>query len=269
MLSTIYRYAAVVEYNGAYFHGWQHQAHQPELLSVQAALEAALSIIANHPIRVHTAGRTDAGVHATCQVIHFDSPVQRSEYSWMMGANVNLPKGVALQWVGQVDQDFHARFKAQARRYRYIINNSPAKQALLHDQMTWWRYPLKEQLMHQAAQFLLGEHDFTSFRAKDCQAKSPIKTIHSISVQRLGRLVVLDIEGSGFLYHMVRNIVGTLLPIGEGHKPVSWLQEVLDCKDRSRAGITAPAAGLYFVGVAYPEPYTHIPSQPKAAVLVV
>lgn len=266
-MSETTRFAAVVEYNGAYFHGWQQQKHHNEP-TVQAALQAALSKVANHPVVVFAAGRTDAGVHATHQVFHFDSSAQRSDYSWLMGANTNLPAGVAIQWVGVVNNEFHARFKAQARCYRYLINNSPAKQALCHDQLTWWRYPLDEQLMHQAAQSLLGEHDFTSFRAKDCQAKTPIKTIHRILVKRWGNIIMIEVEGSGFLYNMVRNIVGTLLPIGERHQPVEWMADVLKAKDRNQAGITSPATGLYFVGVYYPAEYSLIPSQPYGPALL-
>lgn len=261
------RYAAIVEYNGAYFHGWQQQKHHHEI-SVQEALETALSTVANQPITVYAAGRTDAGVHATRQVIHFDSSAMRTPYSWVMGANTYMPAGVALQWVGAVDNDFHARFKAQARRYRYLINNAPAKQALQHDQLTWWRYPLDVEKMHQAAQVLVGQHDFSAFRARDCQSNTPVKTMHFVQVRRWGNLIMLEIEGSGFLYHMVRNIVGSLLPIGEGSKPVSWLAELLEGKDRTVAGITAPAAGLYFVGVYYPEPYGFIPSQPSGPALL-
>lgn len=261
-MPSLKRYAAVVEYNGAYFHGWQWQNHPTQAPSIQEVIEAAIARVANHPVRVHAAGRTDAGVHATRQVIHFDTSAIRKDYGWLMGINTNLPAGVAVQWIGEVDLDFHARFKAQARRYRYLINNSPAKQALLHDQLTWWRYPLDEQRMHQAAQALVGEHDFSSFRAKDCQAKTPVKTVHSVQLKRWGNIIMLEVEGSGFLYHMVRNIVGTLLPIGEQLKPVTWMQEVLAARDRTQAGITAPAGGLYFVGVYYPEAYQSIPSQP-------
>ncbi|MEQ3762409.1 MAG: tRNA pseudouridine(38-40) synthase TruA [Alcanivorax sp.] len=248
------RYAAVVEYNGAYFHGWQRQKHHSEP-TVQAALEAALSQVANHPVDVGCAGRTDTGVHATRQVIHFDSPSVRSDYGWMMGVNTHLPAGVAVQWVGKVGDDFHARYKAQARRYRYLIYNQTARPALMHDQMTWWKYDLNAELMHEAAQHLIGEHDFTSFRAKDCQAKSPIKEMHRISVTRWGKIIMVDLECSAFLYHMVRNIVGVLLPIGEGREPVSWMKDVLDVKNRCKAGVTAPGDGLYFVGVQYPEQF--------------
>lgn len=264
--AEVQRYAAVVEYNGSYFHGWQKQKHHDEP-TIQAALEAAISKVANHPVEIACAGRTDTGVHATRQVIHFDSPSKRTDYGWLMGVNTNLPDGVALQWIGAVSGDFHARYKARARRYRYLINNAPAKQALQHDQLTWWRYPLDAGLMHQAAQQLLGEHDFSAFRAKDCQAKSPVKTMHHIQVRRWGRIIMLELECSAFLYHMVRNIVGVLLPVGEGSKPVEWVAEVLASRDRKQAGITAPGEGLYFVGVDYPEAFD-IPCQPYGPALL-
>lgn len=266
-MSDMRRYAAVVEYNGSYFHGWQKQKHHNEP-TIQAALEAAISHVANHSVDISCAGRTDAGVHATRQVIHFDSHAERSNYSWLMGVNTNLPAGVALQWVDEVDAQFHARYKARARRYRYLINNSPAKSALQHDQLTWWRYPLDADKMHQAAQYLLGEHDFSAFRAKDCQAKSPIKTMHRIAVKRWQNLILLELEASAFLYHMVRNIVGVLLPIGEGQQPVEWMDSVLKTKDRKQAGVTAPGQGLYFVGVDYPEPFQHIPCGPYGPALL-
>lgn len=236
------RYAAVVEYNGACFHGWQRQKHHDEP-TVQAALEAAISVVANHPVSVSCAGRTDTGVHATRQVIHFDTNAYRKDYGWMMGVNTHLSDGVALQWVGEVGGDFHARYKAQARRYRYLIYDNPSRMALMHDQLTWWKYPLDAERMHEAAQHLVGTHDFTSFRAKDCQAKSPVKEMHAISVKRFDRILVVELECSAFLYHMVRNIVGVLLPIGEGHKSPDWMKEVLALKDRSKAGITAPEIG--------------------------
>ena len=263
---TTRRYAAVVEYNGAHFHGWQRQKHHDEP-TVQAALEAAISQVANHPAEVGCAGRTDAGVHATRQVIHFDTHSDRGDYGWMMGINTNLPDGVSVQWVGEVDSEFHARYKAQARRYRYLIYNHPARQALMHDQLTWWRYPLDAGLMHEAAQHLIGTHDFTSFRAKDCQAKSPVKEMHHIRVERFGNIIMVELECSAFLYHMVRNIVGVLLPVGEGHKPTDWMADVLAARDRKAAGITAPGGGLYFVGVRYPHPF-NIPCSPWGPALL-
>lgn len=254
------RYAAIVEYNGACFHGWQKQKHHDEP-TVQAALEAAISKVANHPVEIACAGRTDAGVHATRQVIHFDTHAVRPDHGWIMGVNTNTPPQVSIQWISEVDSEFHARYKAQARCYRYLINNASYRQALMHDQLTWWRYPLDDEKMNQAAKILLGEQDFSSFRAKDCQAKTPVKTMHRIQVQRWGNLLMLELEASAFLYHMVRNIVGVLLPIGEGHKPAEWMQEVLDAKSRLAAGVTAPGDGLHFVGVRYPEHF-NIPSAP-------
>ncbi|MBE0483033.1 MAG: tRNA pseudouridine(38-40) synthase TruA [Bacterioplanes sp.] len=265
-MSDVRRYAAVVEYNGAYFHGWQKQKHHDDP-TIQAALEAAISFVANEPITIVCAGRTDAGVHATRQVIHFDSVAQRKPYNWLMGINTKLPPGVAVQWIAEVPETFHARFKAQARRYRYLINNQPFRPALLHDQMTWWKYPLDASRMQQAAQALLGEHDFSAFRAKDCQANSPIKTMHRIEVRRWGHIMMVELEASAFLYHMVRNIVGVLLPIGEGHQPVSWMADVLATRDRNLAGVTAPGDGLYFVGVRYPAEFA-IPSQPYGPALL-
>ncbi|WP_420591241.1 tRNA pseudouridine(38-40) synthase TruA [Bacterioplanoides sp.] len=265
-MTEVRRYAAVVEYNGTHFHGWQKQAHHNQP-TVQAALEAAISKVANHKVDIFCAGRTDTGVHATRQVIHFDSAAKRSNYSWLMGVNTNLPNGVAIQWVDEVSPEFHARYKARARRYRYLINNSPAKSALQYDQLTWWRYPLNAQKMNEAAQYLLGEHDFSAFRAKDCQAKSPVKIMHRIEVKRWGDLIMLELEASAFLYHMVRNIVGVLLPIGEEHQPVQWMKEVLDTRDRTQAGITAPGEGLYFVGVDFP-PQFNVPCDPYGPTLL-
>ncbi|ASP39914.1 tRNA pseudouridine(38-40) synthase TruA [Bacterioplanes sanyensis] len=265
-MSDVKRYAAVVEYNGSYFHGWQRQKHHNEP-TVQAALEAAISFVANHPVSVFCAGRTDAGVHACRQVIHFDTTSQRSDYGWLMGINTNLPMGVAVQWLGEVEPEFHARFNACGRHYRYIINNAAVKPALLHDQMTWWRYPLDATLMHDAAQALLGEHDFSAFRARDCQANSPVKTMHRVSVRRFGTLLVVELHASAFLYHMVRNILGVLLPIGQSRQPVSWMAEVLASCDRRQAGITAPGEGLYFVGVDYPGEHG-IPCQPAGPTLM-
>lgn len=260
------RYAAIVEYNGASFHGWQKQKHHDEP-TVQAALEAAISKVANHPVEIVCAGRTDAGVHATRQVIHFDTNAIRSDYGWIMGINTNTPAAVSVQWLQQVDTDFHARFKAQARCYRYLINNSKYRQALQHEQLTWWKYDLDVDRMQMAANQLLGEHDFSAFRAKDCQAKSPVKTMHRISVKRWGALIMVELESSAFLYHMVRNIMGVLIPIGEGNKPVEWMTEVLESRSRLAAGVTAPGDGLHFVGVRFPEQFG-IPSAPYGPLLL-
>lgn len=265
------RWVAGVEYNGARFKGWQKQKHQPGV-SIQEALEGAISKVANEPIDIVCAGRTDAGVHASAQVIHFDSTAVRDERSWKLGINTNLPHGVCLNWIERAPADevevqqsrhsgqFHARYSAVARRYRYFILNKPVKPGLLHDQVTWWRRPLDERLMHEAAQALVGEHDFTSFRAKDCQALHPVRTMKEVSVQRLKDWVIIEVCANAFLYHMVRNIAGVLLPIGEGKKPVSWCAEVLAAKDRSAAGVTAPAEGLYFVNVYYPD-FPQVPVQ--------
>lgn len=265
------RWVAGVEYNGARFKGWQKQKHQPGV-SIQEALESAISKVANETIDIVCAGRTDAGVHASAQVIHFDSSAIRDERSWKLGINTNLPHGVCLNWIQRAPEQeveeqqsahsgqFHARYSAVARRYRYFILNKPVKPGLMHDQVTWWRRPLDEQLMHQAAQALVGEHDFTSFRAKDCQALHPIRTMKDVSVKRMNDWVIIEVCANAFLYHMVRNIAGVLLPIGEGKKPVSWCGEVLAAKDRSSAGVTAPAEGLYFVDVSYPD-FPEVPVQ--------
>ncbi len=242
------RWALGVEYDGSGFVGWQRQKDGP---SVQAAVEAALGFVAGHVVELHCAGRTDAGVHATGQVIHFDTTAVREERNWLLGANARLPDAVALLWARPVSRAFHARFAAQARRYRYVIANQAVRPAIQARGLAWWRYPLDAQRMHEAAQFLVGSHDFTSLRATACQAKSSTKTIHSISVTRQGRFVVLDVHANAFLHHMVRNIAGVLIPIGQGRREPDWVRAVLEARDRRASGITAPAGGLYLVGVDY------------------
>ncbi len=244
------RLAAGVEYDGSGFFGWQRQRQSP---TVQACVEQALSRVANHPITVHCAGRTDAGVHAFCQVIHFDTQSHRSERSWVLGANTGLHPGISLLWVRPVDEQFHARFSARRRRYRYRILNRWVRPAVDRGRVAWCRRPLDADLMHQAAQALLGEHDFSSFRAVGCQARSPVRRVHAISVARHDDEVVLDIEANAFVYHMVRNIAGSLMTIGRGERPVDWMQTLLALTDRTRAGATAPADGLYFMAPAYPD----------------
>ena len=243
------RIALGIEYDGSAFNGWQRQSHAP---SVQAALERALSKVADHPVDVVCAGRTDTGVHATAQVVHFDTRAERSLRSWLLGGNSNLPPEVAITWVQPVSEDFHARFRATARRYRYIILNRGHRPALLRNRVCWEHRPLDVEAMRAAARPLLGEHDFSAFRALACQARHPVRTLHRLELQRRGDLILLDVEANAFLHHMVRNLAGSLIAVGRGEQPVDWLAELLAGRDRSRSGITAPAGGLYFVKVAYP-----------------
>jgi len=249
---TTQRIALAVEYDGSLFSGWQVQKNAR---SVQHVVQTALSEVANHAIVVSCAGRTDAGVHAQCQIIHFDTTAQRSLRSWVYGANANLPKEVCILWAHRVDSEFHARFSAQRRQYRYVIFNRAVRPTFLAKKVTWYYRGLDESLMAEAAQCLLGEHDFSSYRAIGCQAKSPIRTLHRLQVRRYEQFVIIDLEANGFLHHMVRNIAGVLMKIGAGQAPVSWAQEVLEYQDRTLGGVTAQAHGLYFVGVTYPEKY--------------
>jgi tRNA pseudouridine38-40 synthase len=241
-----------VEYNGAGFFGWQRQDHAR---SVQADIEAALSRVANHPVQVVCAGRTDSGVHATWQIIHFDSQAERSERSWVLGANANLADDARLLWARTVDDDFHARFSARARSYRYVVLNREVRSALFHHQVTWHYRPLEVSRMQEGARYLLGEHDFSSFRALACQAHSPVRTIHRLDVTRGGEYLYLDVVANAFLHHMVRNIAGVLMAVGHGDREPGWVQDILNRRDRTQGGVTAPAAGLYLVGVSYPERY--------------
>jgi tRNA pseudouridine38-40 synthase len=241
-----------VEYDGSGFSGWQWQPHQR---SVQQALEQALSKVANHPVTVQCAGRTDAGVHALEQVIHFDTATERELHAWMLGGNSNLPDDVRITWVKPAEGDFHARYSAIARFYRYIILNRPVKSALLRKQATWCHAQLDVEKMHQAAQFLIGQHDFSSFRAQGCQSKSPFRAMYFIDVYREHDKVIMDISANAFLHHMVRNIAGVLMAIGMGKRPMEWTQELLEVKSRKLGGITAPPDGLYLGAVYYPEHY--------------
>lgn len=244
------RIAIGIEYNGLAYAGWQHQGHAP---TVQQAVEQALSVVADQPVKAIAAGRTDAGVHALGQVAHFDTTAQRDPRAWLLGTNANLPRDVALTWVQAVSEEFHARFSAQRRRYRYVILNRMARSAVLDHRMAWVYQALDAQRMAQAAQALLGTHDFSSYRATACQSKKPVKTVYELTVQRRDDLIVLDIEADGFLHHMVRNIVGVLLAIGRGEQEISWAQQVLGARNRNAGGVTAPPHGLYFVYAAYPE----------------
>lgn len=242
------RIALGLEYDGSAFSGWQSQAHAR---GVQAALEAALSEVANHPIEVMAAGRTDAGVHAAMQVVHFDSDAIRSERGWTLGANSHLPQQVTALWAREVPEAFHARYSALARRYIYVILNRTPRPALAAQRVSWVRDELDAARMHSAAQQLIGEHDFTSFRAAECQSRTPMRHLHEIAVERRGELVVLTVQANAFLHHMVRNIAGTLIAVGTGARPEQWVADVLAARDRRAGGITAPANGLYLAGVRY------------------
>lgn len=243
------RWAAGVEYVGTRYSGWQWQAHAP---SVQQEVERALSAVANHPVKVTAAGRTDAGVHAQGQVVHFDSAAPRAPHAWLFGANSLLPRDVGLRWVQAVDADFHARHAATARRYRYVMFASRARSALLEDRAAWLVGALDAAAMHRAAQALVGEHDFSGYRDSGCQSRTPMRNVHAIAVWARGDFVVLDIQANAFLHHMVRNIAGVLIAIGQGEQPESWARSVLEARDRAAGGVTAVPGGLYFVGPEYP-----------------
>ncbi len=242
------RIALGVEYEGSGFCGWQSQAGGG---AVQDALEAALSMVADAPTRVVCAGRTDAGVHAIGQVVHFDTDAVRPDTAWVRGVNAHLPASVAVRWAKPVPDDFHARFSARGRRYRYLLLNRGERPGLMAKRVGWFHRPLDADAMLAAAALLLGEHDFSAFRSVECQAKSPVKTLRRADVARHGDLLVFDFEASAFLHHMVRNIVGALVYVGKGAHPPEWLGELLAGRDRARAAPTFEACGLYFAGVDY------------------
>ena len=238
-----------VEYLGTDFHGWQIQ--EKDLRTVQGVVELALSKVADQSIRVFCSGRTDAGVHAKEQVIHFETDAIRDTNAWLFGGNVNLPSDVNFTWVKEVSDDFHARFSAYARSYEYKIHNHPVRSSLKANYNLWEPRSLDIQKMRMAADLLLGEHDFSAFRGNLCQAKSPIKTVESIEIIKTDNTILIKIKANAFLRHMVRNIVGTLLKIGRDEKEVNWMLSVLESKDRKQAGPTAEPQGLYFVQAYY------------------
>ena len=240
-----------VEYFGKNFHGWQIQ--KSGLRTVQSEVESALSEVANHPVRVFCSGRTDAGVHAVEQIIHFETDTIRTDRAWLFGGNVNLPSDVNFKWVKIVSDDFHARFRAFARSYQYKIHHHPVRSSLKADYYLWEPRALNVDDMRSAAALLMGEHDFSCFRGSLCQAKSPIKTIDHIQIDSIEDELILNIKANAFLHHMVRNIVGTLLKIGRGEKRVEWMSQVLEGKDRKKAGPTAEPQGLYFMKAFYEE----------------
>ena len=244
------RIALGIEYKGARYRGWQRQ--ESGVPSVQAALEKALSQVAAEPVSLMCAGRTDAGVHASGQVVHFDTRVERPLKAWIMGGNANLPPDISVTWAKVMPAEFHARFKAFARRYRYVIYNDPIRPAHMAEEVTWNHRPLDVARMREAAAHLVGTHDFTSFRAVQCQAKSPVKTVHHLEVIEHGRFIVIDVRANAFLHHMVRNFAGVLMTIGAGEREPGWVAEVLAARDRRAGGVTAHPYGLYLVQVEYP-----------------
>jgi tRNA pseudouridine38-40 synthase len=242
------RYALALEYDGRHFCGFQSQA---SACGVQDALEHALAAIAGSPVRVAAAGRTDAGVHATSQIVHFDAPVGRPLTAWVRGVNAHLPPAAAALWAAEVPAQFHARFAAIARHYTYLLLNRPERPGLASGRVGWHHAPLDASAMQQAARQLIGTHDFSSFRAAECQAKSPVKTLHDLRIVRTGMLIRLDFAADAFLHHMVRNIVGALVEVGAGRRSPSSLADLLEAADRTRGAPTFAANGLYFVGADY------------------
>lgn len=250
MPPLVRRVALGIEYDGSQFAGWQVQAGRK---TIQEALEAALSKVANETVRVICAGRTDAGVHGLAQVVHFDTAALRSAYSWQMGGNSVLPPDIRITFAIPVSSDFHARTSAIARHYRYTVLNRSAASALDVGRVTWTPHHLDEIRMAEAAKHLIGDHDFSAFRAQSCQSKSPRRIMHFIHVIREGDRIHMDVCANAFVHHMVRNIAGALMAVGAGKHPPDWIREILAGRDRSKSGVTAPPDGLYFAGVLYPE----------------
>ncbi|HEY9035555.1 MAG TPA: tRNA pseudouridine(38-40) synthase TruA [Pseudomonadales bacterium] len=255
------RIALAVEYDGSAFYGWQKQL-DPALPTVQQTLEEAVAKVANHPVNIRCAGRTDAGVHATAQTVHFDTSVDRPLRAWVQGVNAHLPKTVAVRWAAPTPHDFHARHSALARTYRYVICNRDQRLGVGHAQFTWERHPLDAKAMHRAAQALLGERDCSAFRAAGCQSSTPMRNVMSVAVQRREDWVVLEITANAFLLHMVRNIAGSLMAVGRGEQAEDWIARLLTAADRNLSAPTAPPNGLYLVAVRY-SPGCHLPSLPK------
>jgi tRNA pseudouridine38-40 synthase len=248
-LGTRQRFAVGIEYDGSAYHGWQIQPHAA---SIQQCLNEALSVVADSSIECTGAGRTDTGVHASAQVAHFDTSAQRSLRSWLLGVNSNLPDAISVQWVAPVTADFHARFSALARSYRYVILNRPARPAIERQYVWWMNQPLDHERMAESAADLVGEFDFTSFRASSCQSHSAVRTLTDLSIRRYGYYIYIDCRANAFLHHMVRNIVGSLVRVGKQEEEVSWIRQILESQDRKVSGMTAPAAGLTLTRVEYP-----------------
>ena len=252
------RIALGIEYDGTAYNGWQRQNNG---LGIQQRLEEALSAVADHAVDVTCAGRTDTGVHATGQVVHFDTTSVRENRDWLLGANSKLPGDISVMWAQNVDDDFHARFSATGRNYRYCILNRPERSAI-HRHRAWWVFkPLDAVRMHEAAQLLFGEHDFSAFRAAGCGTNTPRRNVTRLSVRRDGDWIMLEVSANAFLQHMVRNITGALAAIGGGERPVRWISDVLNSRDRKKGGVAAPPHGLTLVSVDYPTA-AGMPQQP-------
>jgi tRNA pseudouridine38-40 synthase len=260
----VVRIAVGIEYDGSAYAGWQAQA---SVATLQQLLERALGRIAAEPVSLTCAGRTDAGVHAYGQVAHFDTHAVRSIRGWVLGANSELPRDVSVSWARPVPAHFHARYCAEARTYRYLISNRLARPALLAGRAAWIHRPLDHERMHEAAQALLGEHDFSAFRAAECQAKSPVRRMERIGVERLADFLVIEATANAFLHHMMRNIAGLLIAIGRADAPVEFVREVLAGRDRTRNAATAPACGLYLLAVRYPAAFALPAPRPPAVFL--
>lgn len=260
-MNQIQRIALCVRYDGSRYYGWQHQEG---LLTIQGCLEKALSSVADHPVAVVCAGRTDAGVHATGQIAHFDTYANRNDHAWIFGANSNLPPDISIAWSKHVWQNFHARHSALTRRYRYIIYNHEIRPGILRHAVGWYYRLLDENQMQLGGAYLLGEHDFSAFRGTGCESNSPIREIFDLTVLRYRRMIVIEIHANAFLLHMVRNIVGVLVAVGSGEKPPEWVKEVLTSRDRRKGGVTFQPNGLYLVEVKYPEEFDlpHTPLGP-------
>ncbi len=257
--SNTSRIALCIEYQGGSFNGWQAQK-AATISTVQETLESAISQVADQAIKVYCAGRTDKGVHASAQIVHFDTTNERPLKAWVKGCNALLPNTIVVRWAKQVDDDFHARFSALSRRYCYLIYNNNIPSALLQGQVSLQHFPLNEKAMHDAAQYLLGERDFSSFRGAGCQSNTAMRNVSFTKVKRAGDFIKIEIKANAFLLHMVRNIVGVLLEVGEGHREPEWVKYLLEQKDRRQAGITAPPEGLYLIDVEYPDKYELAPA---------
>jgi tRNA pseudouridine38-40 synthase len=251
-MSSTVRLAVGLEYDGGAYAGWQIQAHSP---SIQAVAERAFSRVANHPVSLTCAGRTDAGVHALGQVAHFDTQAVRTARAWALGATAELPEDVSVQWAAEVPGTFHARYAALARTYRYIVVNRATRPALERHRACWVHRALDEQRMAAAGALLVGEHDFSAFRSAECQSRTPVRRVEAVGITREGDRVSIDVRANAFLHHMVRNIAGLLIRIGSGEEEVGWARKVLEARDRRLSAATAPACGLYLVEVRYPEQF--------------